>query len=353
MTERRPDEHRNDPELDAFVAEAIGALDRDMGSRAVARSFGDVLARAHRLDPERVPASALDEERRSRQVIELRPHRESAEVAMSERALDDLITDARIALETEIAEERPVSTRLRPPMPRHGRGRWIGLGAGLAVAAALVLVAINVTTSTLQRRTEPRNQAFSISDVEQKAEQSLSRRPARLQRSHRPQSRASARSRSLPLHPRCTTDFASSMTRRRSCGGRARSMLQSAPSNSSSIWRREIATPSLRTPICSPLHTARATPSARASCGASTSAGSLRVAMPTTRARGSAARHRTTPGRPAGPSTCARCRADPIGRKRAGSSESAKTTSNDRSSPAGSSEPGRLHGLQRARLHRG
>ena len=27
-------------ELDAFLAEAIGALDRDMGSRAVARSFG-------------------------------------------------------------------------------------------------------------------------------------------------------------------------------------------------------------------------------------------------------------------------------------------------------------------------
>jgi hypothetical protein len=178
MSEHRPDEHAQDPELDAFVAEAIGALDREMGSRAVARSFGDVLVRAHRLDQQRVPASALEEERRLRQVIELRPHRESAEVAVSERALDDLITDARIALETEIGEARPSEARLQPPMPRHNRGRWIGLAAGLAMAAAVMLVAINVTTSSLQERTEPRNQAFSISDVEQKAEKSLERRPA-------------------------------------------------------------------------------------------------------------------------------------------------------------------------------
>lgn len=180
MSEHRPDVDREgDPELDAFVAEAIGTLDRDMGSRAVARSFGDVLARAHRLDPQRVPASVLAEDRRSRRVVELRPHRESAEVAVRERALDELITDARIELETEIAQARPMSSTLRPPAPQHHRGmRWGALAGGLAVAAALVLAALNVTTSTQRTTDDEKHQAFAFPNDGRGTEQSLELRPA-------------------------------------------------------------------------------------------------------------------------------------------------------------------------------
>ncbi len=126
------DDVERDGELIAFVADVREVLARRIETTAHRPAFGDAIARAHALRPDLVDEATVAEVRRLAPVVDLQRH------AAAERALDELVADARAQMEARIR-----AARHAPSRSKNARGRGpvrVAIAVALAAAAAVVLV---------------------------------------------------------------------------------------------------------------------------------------------------------------------------------------------------------------------
>lgn len=119
-----------------WLGDVVAALERRIAEAGPTPDFLDVVARAHRIDPDAMPAERIEEADALASELDLDAPLDP-DGAESEAGLDDWLGDVRAAVERRVEAQR---AEPRPPLPvrRDRRGAW-WLG-GVALAAALLLV---------------------------------------------------------------------------------------------------------------------------------------------------------------------------------------------------------------------
>ncbi|MCA9690485.1 MAG: hypothetical protein KC636_12810, partial [Myxococcales bacterium] len=119
---------------EAWLGDVRAALERRIAAAGAAPDFLDVVARAHELDPEAMPAERVEEADALAAQASEALDRSTAE---QEARLDDWLGDVRAAVERRVDDQR---SQPRPSLPVHRDRRatwWVG---GVALAAAVLLV---------------------------------------------------------------------------------------------------------------------------------------------------------------------------------------------------------------------
>jgi hypothetical protein len=154
-------ERPRDPAMDAFVADVILGVDRELDSDMPAPDLMAVLDLAQRLDPQSVPDGWIREAAGLTPVIHLREGRKLRQL-QDDAGMDEIVSDVRAAMDhtigvelaRRVGEDRPTTgvpaDSLTPARTSSRRG-WV---LGLAAAALLMVGGASLLTARLAQRQE-------------------------------------------------------------------------------------------------------------------------------------------------------------------------------------------------------
>lgn len=134
---------RPDYELDGLLGDVRWAVDDDACRTKAAWDFAAVVARAHELDPQRVPSEIVREVEAAAPVVSLAQERRARRVTRDDPEFDRILADVRASVEHETVLRQhglatPTATAPQQIVPPARTGRRVLWGAA-ALAAVLVL----------------------------------------------------------------------------------------------------------------------------------------------------------------------------------------------------------------------
>lgn len=142
------DEH--DARMDNMLGDAQRRIE-DMADAHGPRDFAAVVGRAHRLDPEEVPAQMVEQAERLAPVVQLGAARHSVQEHARDQALDAVVRDARSSLEEHVAQRRLAGIPPLRPASSRAVGWTIRVGVLVAAAAGVVAVVMGFRTDPATR----------------------------------------------------------------------------------------------------------------------------------------------------------------------------------------------------------
>ncbi len=122
-----------DPELTRLLEDVGEFVDADIESGAGAPDLAAVVAMAHRMDPERIDAAAVEEVQHYAAVVPLKQARR-LRATRDDPQLDAVATDVRAFVDQDITRTLAQPTKRAEPLPRRGVV-WVGV---LLAASALL-----------------------------------------------------------------------------------------------------------------------------------------------------------------------------------------------------------------------
>lgn len=164
-----------DRDLDALLGEVVWAVDEDIGRTKAMWDFAAVVARAHELDPEQVPAEVVREVEAAAPVVSLAQERRARRATRDDPDLDRILADVRASVEHDAAlRSHGIDvTGPRPVVPPVRTGRRV-IVAVVALAAMLVVafgLVQGVRYVQLQREA-PADAALHLGEADQSPEES-------------------------------------------------------------------------------------------------------------------------------------------------------------------------------------